>query len=686
MDKYVRLCQTVNTVGLLIPLAELESEEKLNSYLAKAPNADWYTSVYYYGKDGREYFDTHGKIKDYKGSAHTKKLLFDFDNDNLDLSRNAAVRLLEKLQQEGVDVVESCKVYFSGGKGFHVEVYTNNEFAPEELKSICTNIVMSIDPILVKSSPKTKVFDTTVYNITRLIRLVNTKHQGTGLFKIEIEPDDLVNLTIDQIKDLAKEPKASTFTPKPVGDIIFLNKYKTNKPVHQSVVVSSQETAEGIRGLDSVDFSKCPAHVPRCIYALSKGIMMPGERSRVFFRLAAYYRNQGLDKDVTYNLLKGIARLNANLYPEAEAIDKNELWNQHIASAYSSSAEVKPGGYGSTADNELVKHYCEAAGKFTDRKCTLHGRQQHSITQISDVSNSFQSFAENFKRNSVQTGIGFIDKYMNITVGTTTLLVGACGSGKTTVALNIMENANALGQHTMFFSLDMHKNLVYLKLAQKLTNYTQKEILEFYENRNTAKIKEIKDAISKAYDKTFFDFTSSMSIEEMRDKVYQAEAQHNCKIKLVVVDYASRIAGQYSDSYANARYNALRSTEISSDTDAAWIYISQISRNTGDGSTPLRTKRAAKESGDWEESATNVITVWRPYMGCSGDDPLTKDNVLRMFLAKNRMGKEVEKALWWDGATGRVWDMEPEEEETYKNIDKREEKEQEILKSRFKKV
>jgi len=73
-------------------------------------------------------------------------------------------------------------------------------------------------------------------------------------------------------------------------------------------------------------------------------------------------------------------------------------------------------------------------------------------------------------------------------------------------------------------------------------------------------------------------------------------------------------------------------------------------------------------------------------MGCSGDDPLTRDNVLKMFLAKNRMGKELEKSLWWDGATGMVWDMEPEEEEMYKNIDKREEKEQEVLKSRFKKV
>jgi replicative DNA helicase len=676
MNKYVRLCETVQDKGRLIPYAAVESlGRELWEILNIDEDKDWYTSLYYYGEDAMKHFTDHGNsLAGFNGAALTNRLFFDFDSSDLEESKSDVRKLLVLLDHEGVNVPQSTNVYFSGNKGFHVEVLIDKELTPEQLKEVCSSIAQ-----------KFETFDPQIYNINRIIRLVNTKHQKTGLYKIQLDPYCLKTWTIETIKDKAKQKCELKPATTPFVAENLLLKYRTpTKSV--PVVVDASESPEGIRGLDKVDFNKCPAHVPRCIYALSKGVMMPGERSRVFFRLAAYYRNQGLDKEVTHRILKGISSLNAKLYPESQPITKEEIWNQHIASAYSSTAEVRPGGYGSSADNDLIKHYCDAAGQHTDRKCIHHARNSQTITQIGDVSSSFQNFAENFKRNSVRTGIQFIDKYMNITVGTTTLLVGACGSGKTTVALNIMENANKLGQHTMFFSLDMHKNLVYLKLAQKLTNYSQKEIIEFYENKDQARIKEIKDAIATAYDKTFFDFTASLTLEEMRDRVFQAEAQHNCKIKLVVVDYASRISSNNSDSYANARYNALRSTEIASDTDAAWIYISQISRNTGDGSTPLRTKRAAKESGDWEESATNVITVWRPYMGCSGDDPLTKDNVLRMFLAKNRMGKELEKALWWDGATGLVWDMEPEEEETYKNIDKREEKEQEILKSRFKKV
>ena len=234
-------------------------------------------------------------------------------------------------------------------------------------------------------------------------------------------------------------------------------------------------------------------------------------------------------------------------------------------------------------------------------------------------------------------------------------------SGKTTLCLNIMENANALGQHTMFFSLDMHKNLIYLKLAQKLTNYSQDQVLEIYKTKDRAKIDKIKNAIADKYGKTFFYFSATLTVEEMRDKVLATEEKNNCKIRLVVVDYASRVTSQHNDSYANARYNALKSPEIASDTDAAWIWLNQVSRNSGSGSSPLRSKRVAKDSGDWEESASNVITCWRPFMGKENED-----NVMRLFLAKNRMGTEIERPLHWDGARGQVWDMTTQEYQDYK--------------------
>jgi KaiC/GvpD/RAD55 family RecA-like ATPase len=650
---YVRLCKTVRTPGTLVKLDEIENELNRKELIKSAPNSDWYTSLYYYPQEAFNYYKKNGSIGGYKGPAFTKKLIFDFDSkQDVELARKDAIQLLERLQNLGVDVANSCRVFFSGSKGFHIEILTNKEFTPEQLKPLCENLAADLP-----------TFDTSIYNTTRLIRLMNTQHQETGLFKIELLPDDLITKSLVEIKSLATKPVSMPdFVLKPVEDLSFLDKFK--KQEKKPIVYSG---SEDIRGLDNIDFSKMPKGMPRCIYALSHGIMKSGEgeRNHLFLRLASYYRNQGLTKEVCLHTLLGIAKENHKLYPEFNLFTEDELRNTVITSVYSDKWKQIPDAAGTDESNELLKRYCNAAAKKTERPCCLHNKVDNNqkVVQISDVFDKFSNFAQNFDRNTVKTGIGFIDDHMNIAVGTTTLLVGSSGSGKTTLGLNVMENANALGQHTMFFSLDMHMNLVYLKLAQKITNYSQQELLDIFKTRDKMKMAIIKDQIAEKYGKTYFDFSSILSLDQMRDKLFDIEQKTGNKIKLVMVDYAGRIDGPKSDVYANANYNALKSVETANVTDAAWIIISQISRQTGDGCTPIRTKRAAKDSGAWEESASNVITCWRPFMG-----DVERDEVMRLFLAKNRMGKEIEDVLHWDGAKGVIRDMSPEEKAIYNEM------------------
>jgi KaiC/GvpD/RAD55 family RecA-like ATPase len=664
---YVRLCETVQTKGDLVEV----NSEKIKSIIKSGSEKDWYTSLYYYGSDAAKHWKENNSMKGYKGSAHSNKLLFDFDSENAPHeAKSDACSLLERLAGEGVDVASSCRVFFSGNKGFHVEVIVDKEFTPEELKPICKNLAVDL-----------KTWDSSVYNTTRLVRLINTKHQKSGLYKIELSPDDLLNKSMDEIKEMAKQPvQYPEYKLEPVKDLDFLKKYEGQfSPLAKPVEVDVTDI-DGIRGLDGIDFSKMPRGMPRCIYALSHGVMKPGERNHLFFRLAAYFRNQGMTKDVCYNTLKGVARENKRLYPEAPLVDKEEIWNTVVSSVYDDSTwKQVPGATGTDTENELLKKYCNAVGESTDKKCSLHGAgvDKAKPVQISDVFDNFKNFAENFDRNSVRTGLDFIDKNMNIAVGTTTLIVGASGSGKTTLGLNIMENANSLGQHTVFFSLDMHQNLVYLKLAQKLTSYSQKQILHIFKTKQQDKMEEIRNLISKKYGMTFFDFNSTLTMNQMRDKVLDIQEKNGVDVKMVLVDYASRITGDFKDSYAQARANALNSTGVAADTNAAWLYISQISRQVGDSCTPLRTKRAAKESGDWEESATNVITVWRPFEG----DP-ERDDVMRMYLAKNRMGQQLEQVLHWDGSKGLIRDMSDFELADYEDLRGLKE-EKEYLKSKY---
>lgn len=675
MEKYIQLKKGLNDFGRIIPLKDLEDEKKLENYIKSAPKKDWYISLYYYDEEAKKYFDkNNGSIRGFKGKALSNKLVFDFDSKNLEEAQTDTMELLYRLRKEGIDILKNVKVFWSGSKGFHVEVPIIDSLKPDELKIICSNIAKDLD-----------TFDKVIYNTNRAYRLRDTVHQKSGLHKIELDPDDILNLSCEQIKSKAKLKSLKIYKTVTVSETSFLDKYrkkitKSNKPVIVDV-----EEVDGIRGLDTIDFNKMPKHIPRCVYALEHGVMVPGvgERSQIFLRLAAYYRNQGDSKDKAYNSLRAVARLNSRLYPEAELFTKDEIWNTSINSAYSDSWKQVVGATGFDAENPIFKKYCEAIGKYTDRTCILHNKveKKSSIIQIEEAFDSFSAFAENFEKNTISTGIKFVDDYMKITTGTTTLIAGAAGSGKTTLCLNIMENANKNGLHTMFFSMDMHKNLVTLKLAQKLTPYKQHQILEMFKNKDRKRMIEVREALKSHYSKTYFDFSSSLTFEQMRDKVLETEERTGNKIKLVVVDYVGRIVSDKSDSYANAKYNALKSVEVANETDAAWLLLSQISRNSGDGSSPIRTKRAAKDSGDWEESATNVITMWRPFLGAeSFGNPLWTDDTMRLYLAKNRMGSELEKPLYWNGAKGLIKDLKPQEIQEY--LEKRQDQEKEFRKAK----
>lgn len=677
MQKYRQLKKGLSDFGKIVPSEDLEDNKKLKSFIKSAPKKDWYTSLYYFDKEAKDHFDKkNGSISGYTGKALCDKLIFDLDHTDIEPARRDAETLLNRLHNEGIDIVNSTRIFFSGNKGFHVEVPTSESFTPDELKIICTNIAEGLT-----------TFDAKIYNTTRIFRLRNTINPKSGLYKIELEPDDILNLTVEQIQEKAKKPCTTDFKPKPVTNLEFLDKYKVEvkKVLHKSVVISDEEV-EGIRGLDTIDFSMMPKNTPRCIYALEHGVMVPGigERSEIFLRLAAYYRNQGYPKEKAFNALKAVSRMNSMLYPEADPMDKTEIYNTSIKSAYSDNWKQIPGASGVDLENPIFKKYCEAVGRYTEKRCLLHSNvaKKETVMQIDDAFDSFSRFAKNFEKNTIKTGIDFIDDYMKIAVGTTTLVAGAAGSGKTTLCLNLMENANKAGLHSMFFSMDMNKNLVSLKLAQKLTNYTQDEILKIFREQDQPKMKQIRKAMKDTYGLTYFDFSAAMTLEDMRDKILQTEEETGNKIKLVVVDYAGRIVSDKADSYANAKYNALKSVEVAGDTEAAWLILTQISRNSGDGSSPIRTKRAAKDSGDWEESATNVITLWRPFMGGDAtDNPNWTDDVMRVYLAKNRMGAELEQPLYWSGAKGIVRDLTPTELADYKST--REPEEKEFLKAKY---
>jgi KaiC/GvpD/RAD55 family RecA-like ATPase len=666
---FIRINKTLEDRGIL--LEAQEAEAFFSSTIEKENTLDWYHSLFTFGEEAKEHYDNKGgSLAGYTGPAYTYNLVFDLDNADLEAAKLDVGKLLSRLSKEvglGKEGINKhVRVYFSGNKGFHVFVKTTHKFTPDELKSYCKVIAGDLSS-----------FDPKIYNTTRCFRVSNTLNLKSNLYKIPISLDLIKDKDgIAKIKELAVTPQKLEDMTVPLADFSIIEKYVSIKKdiKKNSVVVDDVEEINGIRGLANIDFKKGKG-VPKCIYALSQGVMVPGkgQRHEVFLHLGNYYRNQGHNAEVVEGILTGIAKLNHKLYPEHNEFSKGEIKNSIIKMVFSDEEKLNIGGWGVAPENEIFAAYCKATPCTSN--CPIHSKTKKSLITIDEIASDFIGFAANFQQSVVETGIEFIDKNVKIAKGTTALVVGSSGSGKTSLCLNVFEKLNEKKQNNIFFSLDMHKNLVYMKLAQRHTAYSQEEIFRIFETQDYKKMSEIKDIIKKYYGHTYFDFSGSLSIEDIVQRTKAVEDQSGEKIHLVVIDYASRLTGPHSDSNANETYNALRSKQAADDTDAAWIILNQISRASGSGFSPLRSKRVAKGSSAWEESTSIQLNVWRTFMGLHNTkDPengiIYNDSYMNVFIAKNRLGPELEGVLHWDGRSGKVRDMSEQEREYYETEEK----------------
>jgi len=119
-------------------------------------------------------------------------LYFDIDNPNLNVALEDTRKLIDKLDYPENKV----QIFFSGQKGFHVivEEWTDNADA---LKKYA---------IMMKGT-EIKSIDTQIYDKRRLLRLSNSKHIKTGLYKIPLTIDEIRRLSTDEIREIAKKPR-----------------------------------------------------------------------------------------------------------------------------------------------------------------------------------------------------------------------------------------------------------------------------------------------------------------------------------------------------------------------------------------------------------------------------------------------------------------------------------------------
>lgn len=140
-------------------------------------------------------------------------LYFDFDSPELEEARSDTVRVYEYLR-EHIKSPDSIRVFFSGRKGYHIECEALAiGISPSgNLPKVFRTIAQSVTDKFGLST-----IDFQVYDSRRMWRLENSRHQGTGLYKVPLT-DELLYGDLFRTLDWAAEPHEESI-PEPVFEI-----------------------------------------------------------------------------------------------------------------------------------------------------------------------------------------------------------------------------------------------------------------------------------------------------------------------------------------------------------------------------------------------------------------------------------------------------------------------------------
>jgi len=241
-----------------------------------------------------------------KGEDFIAPLYFDLDyEEDPEVARKEAIQLVEFFTKE-LDIERSdIKTFFSGSKGFHIliEAKAFGVRPRNDLHKVYKHIAGYLryrlgDMIENEEGDEIeplKSVDLKVYTSKRMLRLPNSMHQKTRLFKTRLTINELENKDLKQIKDLASQPRR---------DIEFNDEAKTKERTQAVKFYDTklgeyeQAKATANNNYDDTEYIFDKEEPPECVKdILSGGWKKEGDRNQATVQLTCYFKAAGWTKE-----------------------------------------------------------------------------------------------------------------------------------------------------------------------------------------------------------------------------------------------------------------------------------------------------------------------------------------------------------------------------------------------------
>lgn len=225
------------------------------------------------------------------------KLKNEIWNGNLAVSQSDALKLTTFFRETLGLTPEDIRVFFSGKKGFHILV---SAVALGIEPHTDLHLIFKFIALYLMEQLKLEALDYgSIYGSRRMLRIVDSIHQGSRLFKIELTHAELA-LDVEKIRELAKAPRGNLYPEvneqlNEVAHTWYAELKKqwsdTEKARNQPIEIKDKVLAE----MD--DYPVCVQDI------LDNGIKKTGDRNKATMALASYFKDIGMSIKETEDIL-----------------------------------------------------------------------------------------------------------------------------------------------------------------------------------------------------------------------------------------------------------------------------------------------------------------------------------------------------------------------------------------------
>lgn len=256
--------------------------------------------------------------------------------------------------------------------------------------------------------------------------------------------------------------------------------------------------------------------------------------------------------------------------------------------------------------------------------------ERSHFTSGYDIARQAVKELEKGRRVDVPTGFAYWDKLTGgINKSDLTIIAAETSQGKTSLALNITDNALQDRKAVAFISLEMTEGQLMTRMV-----CTRAKISSHQAEKNIAKIQEAASDYASA--KLYVADVTNNNITHILGLIRSASIRFN--VDMVVIDYLQLVGDRSHKSREQEVGHIARALKnIAKELNIGVVALSQLGRPRP-GQTHVPTLSRLRDSGQIEEAADVVVFIYRPevYGIKETESGSSTDGLAKIIIAKGR--------------------------------------------------